>query len=457
MSSSAKGLRYIKDVLEYSNEILKKKDLSNLDTKDILGFRSPKGVNAFLPYIKCVPVTALFPIYDTLIVGIRKVKKIDALKIEIGLSFNEIVQLAQKEKIVLFLDVDCFLCLEEMAPVIQQLVDNNVPFFLGGSQADLLALKAAEPVGIDFDAGYKLVKDFSAIIETERDKKLRETLRAMVQKAGKDPSQVEITSSTSPVRICSMITPTSKYVRQLIDVGKIGQSREEVLALASKLYMAPMFFLAKAFGSTLSTNVGCKYMSQEKVTGKVLPDQPLPDFLDPFELEFIEKKLRIAYSDNIPLTEYIELFDSNTTEAIRKLLRKIILDAHTKSTSVIALQNTLNEYNQQVDELINRSTRKAKIVFATSDIVKSNIGAIRMVIEGVAKKYLNTPEKAWDCMVVPEKYRNSMSKWLGNKAVRLESLLTGVAPDVIHLYHVRTCLEKATLRPKVDLCTDSEQ
>jgi hypothetical protein len=74
------------------------------------------------------------------------------------------------------------------------------------------------------------------------------------------------------------------------------------------------------------------------------------------------------------------------------------------------------------------------------------LGALKLVTQGVTEKYLNTPEKAWDCAAIPDKYRQSMSRWLGKKVIGLESMLAGVSPDVIHLYNVRTCIDKIKIK-----------
>lgn len=451
MSASQKGSKYIKDVLDYCGDFLGKNDVSNVSVKDILGFEPPRGAIAFLPSVKCVPLPALFPVYDSLVVGIPKVDKINLLEDKIGLRFEDVVTLAHKGKLILFVDVDCHDCLLKMGDVIQQFVDNDVQFLLGGSQSILLALKTAESLGIDFVNGTRLLRNFSLLVEDETIKRDRERAYVEARKAGRAPGvyPYEVVQATSSLMICSMIKPISEYVDQLIDKAKTANSEEEVFALADTLYMTPMFLLAKSFNSTLSTNIACKHIHSTQEPQGVL-DKSFDNF-DPYELEFMEKKLKIAYSDQISISEYIDLFDSRTTDAIRTIVRRIISEAHTKGGSILNLQNSIDLYNQQVKEILSRSTKRTKILYATSDIVRSNAAAIRLLFEGVAEKYLNAPEKAWDCVAVPQKYRKGISKWLSEKAVRLESLLTGVSPDVIHLYHVRTCIERLSQKETTDM------
>ena len=207
--------------------------------------------------------------------------------------------------------------------------------------------------------------------------------------------------------------------------------------------MIPKFLLAKIFNSALSTNATCRFLyGTEKDFNESLPSPKPPDYFDSTKLEFIEKKLHIAYSEDVPLVEYAQVFDSKITQSLRKIVKTIISDTTAVSTSFIALQNLANNYNQEVNTLISRRTKRAKIVYATSDILRSNTEAIKMLLGGVAQKYLNAPLKAWDCAVLPRRYRSSVSNWLRQKSAWVESKLVGVSPDIIHLYHTRTCLER---------------
>jgi hypothetical protein len=420
MSSIQKGSRYITDILGYSKELVEKEDYSNLRFRDIAGFDPPKGTSAFLPYVKCVPIAALLPLYDTLVIGIPKIERINQMKDHTGLTFEDIVTLAHKGKLMLSVNVDCIGCLEQMSEVIQQFVDNDVSLLLGSWQGILLALKTAEPLGVDVDGGKELLHQFCATI---------------------DPVGKHLYSPH--LNPCSMIKPTAEYIRQLIEVSRSGQPKEYVEALGDQLYMIPKLLLAKAFNSILSTNVGCRYIggverNLEDLTGGAKSIEQV----DPYNLEFIERRLHIAYSEHIPFAEYSELFDSETTESMRKIIRGIIAHDHSKGRFDVTLLNSLEEYNKQVEELISRATTRTKLVYATSDILKSNAGAIKLLMEGIAEKYLNAPQRAWDCFVVPKRYRSGISKWLSEKVVDLESKLAGVSPDIIHLYRVRTCVEK---------------
>lgn len=337
------------------------------------------------------------------------------------------------------------MCLEEMAGVIQQFVDNDVPLFFAGWQERLLALKAVETAEIDRDEGWKILERFSLLVEDKRTRELRNKMYAEAKRLHKTPGKPPFTvfEYISPMGICSMIKPTSEYLKQVIRIGKKGASREYLAALVSRLYMIPKLLLSKTLNSTLSTNITCRHLHRiEEDLAKPLSGKKPPDYFDPDKLKFIEKKLHIAYSEDIPLAEYSEIFDSKITKVMRKSVKKIMSDVSSKGESYITLQNSLDEYNQEVSALLSRRTKRIKVVYATSDVLRSNAEAIKMLIAGVAEKYLNVSQKAWDCFVIPKHYRHSISKWLREKAVKLESRLVGVSPDVIHLYHTRTCLEK---------------
>lgn len=442
MSLEKKGNKYIDDTWRYCSELVYKSDVSSLSVKDILGFEPSMGANVFLPNIKCVPIPVLFPLYDTVTVGIPKVEKMSQIQNKTGLTLNDIVTLAHKKKLTLHVNVDCVECQKEMAGVIQQFIDSDVPFFLSGPQELLLELKAAETAGIDVKQGKEIEEEYSRLVEDQGLKELRKKLRKLAERTHQTPPRVVQSSAT--VRTCSMIDPTAEYLQEVIDVGKKGGPPEYVKALAERLYMIPKFLLAKTFNSILSTNTNCGHLYEiEKDFNKSFPKLKTREYFDPTKLEFIEKKLHIAYSEDIPLIEYAGIFDSSTTNAIRKIVKTIMSETASKKTSFITLQNSVNDYNEEVSEMLSRRTKRAKIVYATSDILKSNADAIKMLLGGVAEKYLNAPQKAWDCAVLPTRYRRDISSWLKQKTTWIESKLMGVSPDIIHLYRVRTCLEKS--------------
>lgn len=80
MSLDKKGFKYIHDIMDYSLDLFMNSDITSLSAKDILGFEPPKDASVFLPYIKCVPIPTLLPLYDTLTVGLPKIEKISQIK-----------------------------------------------------------------------------------------------------------------------------------------------------------------------------------------------------------------------------------------------------------------------------------------------------------------------------------------------------------------------------------------
>jgi hypothetical protein len=210
------------------------------------------------------------------------------------------------------------------------------------------------------------------------------------------------------------------------------------MSLIERLYMVPKLLLAKTLHSTLSTNVNCRFLGSDYEPPKQLRTGSSAKYFDPANLEFVERKLSIAYSDDVPVAEYASLFDSRTTDALRTIVSKLV----SERTGIIPLQNALNQYNEAVKELTSRSSRRAKLVYATSDILKANAEAIKMLLEGAAEKYVNAPRKAWDCIALPGSYRRRVINWLRERTIDIESKLVGVSPELIHLYRTRTCLEK---------------
>lgn len=444
MSRATRGSRYIKDVLAYSSELLSKRDLRDVSTKDILGFEVPKAANAYVPYIRCVPITTLLPLYDRLIVGIPKIEKISHVHQRLGMNLEDIFALAHAKRLVILVDVDCVECLEEMSTVVQELVDNDVPVFFAHPQEQLLALKAAETVGVDYDEGKRIGKEYTEVVEVPHlgNAPFDDLMRRKIQ-AG------EFAIFPYPLGICSKIKPTAEYLREVIALAKKGESHEYVQALVERLYMVPHLLSAKMLNSNLSTNVGCRHLyGLEGEVGDSLPTHEPVEYFDPAKLEFIERKLRIAYSDDISLKDYAQAFDSKTTGVMRGILHKMISHEGNWEIPFTKLQELVGEYNESVGQLATRRTKKAKVLYATSDILRSNAEAIKILVAGVAEKYLGVPDKAWDCVGLPIQYRRSALNWLRDRTTGLESKLAGVSPDMIHLYHTRTCLDRLRQTPE---------
>jgi hypothetical protein len=250
---------------------------------------------------------------------------------------------------------------------------------------------------------------------------------------------VQFRESFYPLPICSKVKPTAEYLAKVIETRRRGASARLVTSLVERLYMVPKLLLAKALHSTLTTNSSCRFLSsdQERPEKRVRTGGST-EYFDPAHLEFIERKLSIAYSNDVPVAEYASLFDSSTTSALRTIVKR----AASERTGFIPLQNALSQYNEAVKELVSRGSRRAKLVYATSDILRANAEAIKMLIEGAAEKYLNAPRKAWDCIALPGSYRRDVVNWLRKRTIGIESRLVGVSPELIHLYRVRTCLEE---------------
>lgn len=452
MSSKETGSRYVEEMWRYYSELFKS-DLSSLSLKDVLGFEPPSGSSVFLPYIKCVPIRTLLPLYDTITVGIPKIEKTNRFKDNTGLTFDEILALAHGKRLILFIDVDCFDCMRAMSNVILQLIDNDVPLFFAGPQETLLALKGAETAGIDVQQGKKIDLEYSKLIESPETKEMRKQALALIKQL---PPHAELPAralenlrelstmrdTTYPVSICSMIEPTAEYLREVVNIGREGDPPDYLRVLVERLHMIPSFLISRVLRSTLSTNTSCRYLSTTaRPTEKLLPMPESSEYFDLTKLEFIEKRLHIAYCEDIPMVEYAEIFDSKKTEAMRRILHTIMSKKKPGEISLIDLQNSVNEYNQEVNNLMSRKTKRTKIMYATSDILRSNAEAIKLLMAGITEKFLNAPQKAWDCIVLPKRYRRDISDWLKQKTVWIESKLSGVSPEIIHLYHTRTCLE----------------
>jgi hypothetical protein len=128
--------------LNIRKDLINSERYSSVSERDILGFDIPKGATVFLPHIRCIPTTALLPLYDTLVVGINHFKNMNDLQTVTGLNFKDIITLSQKGRLIIYFDVDCPICLVDMSPLIEQFIDNCVKFFFSPLQSTALCLNS---------------------------------------------------------------------------------------------------------------------------------------------------------------------------------------------------------------------------------------------------------------------------------------------------------------------------
>jgi hypothetical protein len=355
MSTEQKGIRYIKDVLEYSNELLQRGDYSNLSLKDIIGFNPPKGSSVFLPNISCVPLSSMLPLYDTIVVGIPVIKNNRQMKQVTGFSFEEIMGLSQRGKIVLYVDVDCGLCLRQMANVIQAFVDNHINFFFSNIQSTLLCLKTAQPLGIDAIGGRRLIKEYFL---KEAKRMPNDEIRILkyywqdMEKIGWDSlsanKYVENSLSTGIV-VSAMIKPMIECFNHYTELISNNKEVNHAKAFESNFFVVTNLLLAKAFDATFSTNIGCRFFKNNSEETQSVQEKPdSMSTIDAYALEFVEKQLQIAYSEKISILEYSDLFDSTVTRSMRELFKEIGFKKPNKK-SIVALQILIDDYNKQVN------------------------------------------------------------------------------------------------------------
>jgi len=151
-----------------------------------------------------------------------------------------------------------------------------------------------------------------------------------------------------------------------------------------------------------------------------------------YNLDYVVKNLRIAYSDEIPLEDYIAIFGSNTTEKMRRVVEKIINDSKSKESPHHELRRIIDDYNTEIEEFSTR--KRTKILYGISNVINKNKDAIKSTLVGPIDKYVGT---GLDKFSLPDKEKQEISKWFGEKTESLQAAMLGISPDVLQLHKVR--------------------
>lgn len=124
-------------------------------------------------------------------------------------------------------------------------------------------------------------------------------------------------------------------------------------------------------------------------------------------MEYILEGLKVKYSPDIPLGQYVNIFDSKTSKALRRVVEKLLSDPLSKRFSH-RLSARIYDLNQQVEEL---AEGKAVKIFETiSD----------MAVYG-GEKFIESQSQRF--IKVPKKGLIKLAEWLASRGVDLQAKL----------------------------------
>lgn len=143
-------------------------------------------------------------------------------------------------------------------------------------------------------------------------------------------------------------------------------------------------------------------------------------------LEYIVYGLGINYMPEIPLEDYVDILDSRTTKAVRKIVSEMLQDPIVRKYRQ-RLSAKIFEFNRQIEELSESKT--AKFYRAISDLV---LYGGNKFVEKQTKNYVK----------LPKENLKKGAEWLASKVLDLHSWVTGRDWTIAQLYRTRCKLEK---------------
>jgi hypothetical protein len=149
----------------------------------------------------------------------------------------------------------------------------------------------------------------------------------------------------------------------------------------------------------------------------------LPEGVD---INYVLKGLKLDYSPDLPLEEYIEVFDSKTSKALRRIFANLLSDP-LSSKYTDRLSNKIYDLNREVKELA--ASKVAKVYETVSDMA---LYGGRKFIESQTQKYIQVPKKGF----------MRLSDWLASKGIDLAAKAKGKDWSIAQLYKAQCKLER---------------
>jgi hypothetical protein len=164
--------------------------------------------------------------------------------------------------------------------------------------------------------------------------------------------------------------------------------------------------------------------------------------IDAKKLSFITGSLSISFSNQIPPSEYVEIFNSKTTLLVRGLFENI---ATLEEAGAEKILEVCKQYNDRIEALAK--SRVYKVSKLTSDLFTKHIltvslgvagGAMGSLIPGVAGLVAAGVEQELSDLI-----ESKLGKQMGSASRSLTRLISGWLgedSDIVHLFLIKKSL-----------------
>jgi len=143
-------------------------------------------------------------------------------------------------------------------------------------------------------------------------------------------------------------------------------------------------------------------------------------------IDYILSGLKVNYSHDIPLEDYVEIFDGKTSKALRKIVANLLNDPLSRKYTQ-RLSARIYDLNQQVEELAEG--RAAQIFEAISDMA---LYGGKKFIESKTQQYVRIPKRGFV----------KLAEWLASKGIDLQAKIERKDWSIAQLYKAQCKLKK---------------
>jgi hypothetical protein len=362
---------------------------------EVLGFKLAES-RCFIPYLPCrtmrTHITSLIPLYEAVImpiypncqVGKDKTKKIadDAAFQSVHcLTPTELATLAEKGRVLPYFTNE-YTSFDEKT--IRPLLQPGLPRV---SPRTMLLIRWAA---------------FNLIAEDKDSEQSDELATKDLKSFTQRPKSKMESKCTSCLALCYMLG-----MRKHFQEAKFGQPHA---CFVSYVVSANYF----------DAVIQAKCLFAKEVLGDI---GGLPEGID---IDYVLKGLKLAYSPDLPLDEYIEVFDSKTSKALRRILANLLSDPLSSKYSG-RLSGKIYDLNREVKEIAESKT--AKVYETISDMA---LYGGRKFIESQTQKYIQVPKRGF----------MRLSDWLASKGIDLTAKVKGKDWSIAQLYKAQCKLER---------------
>lgn len=428
-------------------------------TKDIFesfSFKYPRGINAYNSYPNQISIKSLLPLYSTIyqriyaqnLIHIDRIVSYNDFKRIYGFSPDEIAILSEKKKIIPIFSDDIR---QYPVEIVESIIESEV--YITKNQLSGLYLGKLNELGI---YGEPFAVDFL------------EPFVCDIAPFFQEPNILEIMSEAyrRNIRYASFIKPVKKLLEGILIVsdkyfvGRIANMRPSIPLSSGVLKLAKFYKAGGAFITATNASNIVEASSLESILQQ--PNDPLWNILLPelttllkakdmelrpideiCNLEYIVKKLRIAYSEGMDLNDYLEILNHRRTKSIREIVNNIVSEYDKRKEEGIQLSRIIDEYNEKIIEICN--SKRVKCVYSFSNLVSKNLESICGIIFGAG--FLSSTGSPYGFLApiaqklsgfeIPKEEKDAINEFLKEN---LSKLFT--RPDIIHLHEIREEIKK---------------